>query len=408
MSKSVERVVVIGNGMAGQAAIEQILRIKNDGIEIVVFGGEPFHSYNRIMLSDVLSGKRSFSQLYSKNRTWYEENGVKLLTGSVVTKIDIDKKRVYSENGYSSAYDKVLIATGSVPFVPPINGADKKGVFVYRTIEDVWAMAEASRYREKAVVIGGGLLGLEAAKALKDNGMEVTVVYLPDHLMEQQLDYDSGLILQMLLERMGLNFRMQAVTEEILGGDSVSGIKLESGEEIDTDIVVICTGIRPNTELADKSGMLVQRGILVNDFLETSQENIYSIGECVEHRGRLFGLFDPLAEQARVVADSIAGSGVKTFEESLLSTVLKVAGINLVSVGNFEGGEEYEDLVYSDPQAGIYKKLVLKDNRIAGAIFLGDIKQYREIFQLVKEKTVINGNRQDLLLGSNQQTNGPV
>ncbi len=201
---------------------------------------------------------------------------------------------------------------------------------------------------------------------------------------------------------------MQVVTEEILGEDSVSGIKLESGEEIDTDIVVICTGIRPNTELADKSGMLVQRGILVNDFLETSQENIYSIGECVEHRGMLFGLFDPLAEQARVVADSIAGSGVKTFEESLLSTVLKVAGVNLVSVGNFEGGEGYEDLVYSDPQAGIYKKLVLKDNRIAGAIFLGDIKQYREIFQLVKEKTVINGNRQDLLLGSDQQTNGPV
>ena len=219
--------------------------------------------------------------------------------------------------------------------------------------------------------------------------------------MEQQLDYDSGLILQTLLEGMGLKFRMQVFTEEILGEDSVSGIKLESGEVIDTDLVLICTGIRPNMELADKAGILVQRGILVNDFLETSHENIYAIGECVEHRGMVYGLFDPLAEQARVVADSIAGSGVKTFEESLLSAVLKVAEINLVSVGNFEGGEEYEDLIYSDVQAGIYKKVVLKDNKIEGAIFLGDIKQYREIYQLVKEKAVINGNRQDLLLNSN-------
>ncbi len=401
MPESLERLVVIGNGMAGQAAIEQILKIKNDNIEIVVFGAEPFHSYNRIMLSDVLSGKRSFSQLNSKNRAWYEQNGITLYTGSVVTKIDVDKKRVYAENGYSSSYDKILIATGSVPFIPPINGVDKKGVFVYRTIEDVWSMAEVSRYKKKAVVIGGGLLGLEAAKALKDNGMEVTVVHLMDHLMEQQLDYDSGLILQTLLEGMGLKFRMQVFTEEILGEDSVSGIKLESGEVIDTDLVLICTGIRPNMELADKAGILVQRGILVNDFLETSHENIYAIGECVEHRGMVYGLFDPLAEQARVVADSIAGSGVKTFEESLLSAVLKVAEINLVSVGNFEGGEECEDLIYSDAQAGIYKKVVLKDDKIEGAIFLGDIKQYREIYRLVKEKAVINGNRQDLLLNSN-------
>lgn len=401
MSESLERLVVIGNGMAGQAALEQILKIKNDNIEIVVFGAEPFHSYNRIMLSDVLSGKRSFSQLNTKNREWYERNGIKLYTGSVVTKIDVDKKRVYSENGYSSPYDKILIATGSVPFLPPINGVDKKGVFVYRTIEDVWSMAEVSRYKKKAVVIGGGLLGLEAAKALKDNGMVVTVVHLMDHLMEQQLDYDSGLILQMLLERMGLKFRMQSVTEEILGDDSVSGIKLESGEKIDADLVLICTGIRPNTELADQSGILVQKGILVNDFLETSHESIFAIGECVEHRGTVYGLFNPLAEQAKVVADSIAGSGVRIYEESLLSAVLKVAEVNLVSVGNFEGGEEYEDIVYSDPQAGIYKKIVLKDNKLEGAIFLGDIKQYREIYQLVKQKAAINGNRQDLVLGSN-------
>lgn len=401
MSEFTQRVVIIGNGMAGHAAIEEILKIKNDSIEIVVFGSEPYHSYNRIMLSDVLSGKRSFSQLNTKNRDWYEHNRIKLYTGSHVTNIDTDKKRVYSENGFSSSYDKVLIATGSVPFIPPIKGVDKKGVFVYRTIEDVWSMAEVSRYRKKAVVIGGGLLGLEAAKALKDNGMEVTVVHLMDHLMEQQLDYDSGVILQMLLEKMGIKFRTKAVTNEILGEDYTAGIKLESGEEIEADLVLICTGIRPNTKLAEKAGIRIQKGILVNDFMETSCEDIYAIGECVEHRGMVYGLFDPLAEQAQVVADSIAGSGVRIYEESLLSAVLKVAEVDLVSVGNFEGGEGYEDLVYTDAQAGVYKKIVLKENKLEGAIFLGDVKDYRKIYELIKEKALINGNRQDLVFGSN-------
>jgi len=401
MSDSFEKVVIVGNGMAGQVAIEQILKIKNDNIEIVVFGAEPYESYNRIMLSEVLSGKRSFVQLSAKNRTWYEENGINLYTGSQVSHIDIHKNRVYTENGFSSAYDKVLIATGSVPFIPPIKGIDKKGVFVYRTIEDVWSMAEVSRYKKNAVVIGGGLLGLEAAKALSDNGMEVTVVHLTDHLMEQQLDYDSGLILQTLLEKLGLRFRMQAVTEEVLGDDYATGIKLQSGEEIDADLVLICTGIRPNAELAKKAGVLVHRGILVNDFLETSLRNIYAIGECVEHRGTVYGLFDPLVEQAQVVADSIAGGGMRIYEQSLVSAVLKVAEVDLVSIGNFEGGENFEDLVYTDAQAGVYKKVVLKDNRIEGAIFLGDTGQYRDIYKLIKQKAVINGNRQNLVFGSN-------
>ena len=400
MDESLQKLVIIGNGMAGHAAIEEILKIKNDNIEIVVFGSEPYHSYNRIMLSDVLSGKRTFSQLNTKDRQWYERNGIKLYTGSHVTNIDVENKRVYSENGFSSSYDKVLIATGSKPFLPPIKGVDKKGVFVYRTIEDVWSMSEVSRYKRKAVVIGGGLLGLEAAKALVENGMDVTVVHLVDHLMEQQLDYDSGAILQMLLEKSGLKFKMQAVTQEVLGQDTAQGIRLQGGEEIEADMVLICTGIKPNTVLADKSGIKVDRGILVNDFMETSAHDIYAIGECVEHRGMVYGLFDPLAEQAKVVADSIAGSGVRIYETSLLSAVLKVAEVDLVSVGNFEGGEGYEDLVYTDAHAGIYKKIVLKDNKLEGAIFLGDVKDYRKIHELIKEKALINGNRQDLVFGS--------
>lgn len=400
MKEFLNRLVIIGNGMAGQAAVEEILQIQNDGYEIVVFGAEPSHSYNRIMLSDVLSGKRGFSQLNTKNRAWYETNRIKLFTGSPVTRIDPERKMVFTENGYFSHYDKLLLATGSVPFIPPIKGVDKKGVYVYRTIEDVWSMSEISRYRKKAVVIGGGLLGLEAAKALKDNGMDVTVIHLTEHLMEQQLDYDSGVILQMLLEKTGLKFRMNAVTREILGEGSVTGVKLQSGEVIEADMLLICTGIRPNTELATKAGIMVRRGVVVNDFLETSHEDIYAVGECVEHRGMVYGLFEPLAEQARVVADSLVGSGLRTFQESPLSAVLKIADINLVSVGNYAGGEDCEDLIYSDPAVGIYKKIVLKENRIEGAIFLGDTTQYRDIYDMLRSNAVINGKRQNLLLGS--------
>lgn len=407
MSLSKERVVVIGNGMAGQSAVEHILRKKNENLELVVFGEEPNHSYNRILLSDVLSGKRSFSQLYLKKRNWFEENGVRLYTGSRITEIDAECGRVRSENGFSSPYDKLLIATGSVAFVPPIKGTEKTNVFAYRTIDDVWSMLELARYRKKAVVIGGGLLGLEAAKALKDNGMEVTVVHLVDHLMEQQLDYDSGVMLQRLIEKMGIEFRMNAVTEEILGGESVQGIRLASGEEIGADLVLICAGIRPNVDLAKKAGVLVKRGIVVNDYLQTSGENIYAVGECVEHRGMVYGLFDPLVEQARVVADSIAAGGETVYEGSLVSAVLKVAGVNLVSVGNFNGGEGHEDLVYSDPERGIYKKLVFMGNCITGAIFLGDIKDYRRIFKYITEKEQVNGNRQDLLLGKRAEIESP-
>ncbi len=407
MGLSKERVVVIGNGMVGQSAVEHILRKKNEKIELVVFGEEPDHSYNRILLSEVLSGKKSFSQLYLKKRKWFEENGVKLYTRSRVTEIDTASRRVRSENGFSSPYDKLLIATGSVAFIPPIKGADKNGVFAYRTIDDVWSMLEVSRYKKNAVVIGGGLLGLEAAKALKDNGMEVTVIHLVDHLMEQQLDYDSGLMLERLIEKLGIRFRMKAVTEEILGEGRAEAVRLESGEILDADLVLICTGIRPNVELAKNAGALVKRGIVVNDYLQTSLDNIYAIGECVEHRGSVYGLFDPLIEQARVVADSVAGNGESVYEGSLVSAVLKVAGVNLVSVGSFNGGEGCEDLVYSDPERGIYKKLVFRDNHIVGAIFLGDIKDYRKIFKFITDKVSVNGNRQDLLLGDRADKAAP-
>ncbi|MEW6144663.1 MAG: FAD-dependent oxidoreductase [Thermodesulfobacteriota bacterium] len=400
MSLSKERVVVIGNGMVGQSAVEHILRKKNENIELVVFGEEPDHSYNRILLSEVLSGKKSFAQLYLKKRKWFEENGVKLYTGSRVTEIDTASRRVRSEKGFSSAYDKLVIATGSVAFIPPIKGIEKSGVFAYRTIDDVWSMLEVSRYKKNAVVIGGGLLGLEAAKALKDNGMDVTVIHLVDHLMEQQLDYDSGLMLERLIERMGIKFRMKAVTEEILGNERAEAVRLASGEILDADLVLVCTGIRPNVELAKKAGVLVKKGIVVNDYLQTSHENIYALGECVEHRGMVYGLFDPLVEQARVAADSIAGNGESVYEGSLVSAVLKVAGVSLVSVGNFNGGEGCEDLVYSDPERGIYKKLVFRDNHIVGAIFLGDIKDYRKIFKLIIDRTGVNGNRHELLLGA--------
>lgn len=403
MSRNLERVVVIGNGMAGQAALDELVRKKkknNGKFDTVVFGGEASPCYNRIMLSDVLSGKRSLSQLYMKKNDWYEENDIRLFTGSMVKKIDTEKNRVFTENGFSSAYDKLLIATGSYPFIPPIKGTEKKGVYAYRTIDDVWSMVERARYKEKAAVIGGGLLGLEAAKALLDNGMEVTVVHLLDRLMEQQLDYDSAAVLKKQLEAMGLNFVMGAVTEEIIGDEYAKGIRLQSGKYIDADLVIICTGIRPNTDLAKNSDLMVNRGIVVNDYMETSVENIYAVGECVEHRGSLYGLFDPLVEQARVVADSIAGEGETVYEGSLISAVLKVAGINLVSAGNFLTSEKFEELVMSDPEGGIYKKIVLDENTVVGTILLGDTKNYRKIFNLIKSKSPIEESRDKLLFGS--------
>jgi nitrite reductase (NADH) large subunit len=403
--------------MAGLAALQEIVRKKNKNLDIVVFGDEPYPSYNRILLSEVLSGKRGFTQLTLKPRKWYEENGIRLYTGARVTEVDPVKGRVYTESGslnsslfnryprshgFSCPYDKLLLATGSLPFIPPIQGTEKKGVFVYRTAEDVWGMMEMARYKKRAVVIGGGLLGLEAAKALKDNGMEVSVVHLLDRLMEQQLDFTAASLLKAKLERMGIRVLMERATEEVLGNGNVTGVRFRDGETVDADLVLICTGIRPNAELGKKAGLMVNRGVVVNDYLETSNSNIYAVGECVEHRGRTYGLFDPLIEQARIVADSIAGEGELTYEGSLVSAVLKVAGINLVSIGNFLGGEGFDEVAYSDPELGLYKKVVLQNNRVVGAVLMGDVTEYRRLFKLIKEGTEVSGKRQWLLWGDDK------
>ncbi|MGQ0793839.1 MAG: FAD-dependent oxidoreductase [Deltaproteobacteria bacterium] len=399
MALNTERVVVVGNGMAGLAAVQEILRKKKKNLELVVFGDEPYPSYNRILLSDALSGKKGFSQLTMKPRKWYEENSVTLHTGSKVVEINLKKGRVYTENGFSSYFDKILIATGSLPFIPPIKGTDKKSVFVYRTVEDVCGMIEAARYKKKAVVIGGGLLGLEAAKALKDDGMEVSVVHLLDRLMEQQLDFAAAALLKNQLERMGIEVLMERATEEILGNGSVQGVRFKGGEILEADLVLICTGIKPNTEVAKKAGLLTNRGVLVNDYMETSAQSIYAVGECVEHRGRTYGLFDPLIEQAKVVADSIAGSAEATYEGSVVSAVLKVAGVNLVSIGNFLGGEGCEELTFTDPEIGQYKKVVLQNNRAVGAILMGDTADYRRLFKHVIEGSDVSEKRKNLLWG---------
>lgn len=397
MGLNTERIVVVGNGMAGLAALQEITRKRKKNTDIIVFGDEPHPSYNRILLSDVLSGKRAFTQITLKPRRWYEDNGIRLYTGARVREIDTKRGRVYTERGLSSPYDKLLLATGSLPFIPPIQGIEKKGVFFYRTIEDVWGMMETARYKRRAVVIGGGLLGLEAAKALKDDGMEVTVVHLLDRLMEQQLDPTAASLLRTQIEKMGIGVLTERVTEEIIGNGHVTGIRFKDGETLDADLVLICTGIRPNTELGKGAGLMVNRGVVVNDFLETNTPNVYGVGECVEHRGRTYGLFDPLIEQARVVADSITGEGELTYEGSIVSAVLKVAGINLVSIGNFLGGEGFEELTYMDPEVGLYKKAVLQDNRVVGAILMGDVTDYRRLLKLIREGTDVSPIRRTLL-----------
>ncbi len=397
MSLGSERIVVVGNGMAGLAALQEIVRKKRKGLDIVVFGDEPYPSYNRILLSEALSGKRGFAQLTLKPRKWYAEKDIRLHTSSRVTEIDIKRCRVYTENGFSSSYDKLLLAIGSLPSVPPIRGTNKKGVFTYRTIDDVCGMIEMARYKKHAIVIGGGLLGLEAAKALKDDGMDVTVVHLLDRLMEQQLDYTAASLLKDQIERMGIRVLMERVTEEIIGNGHVTGVRFKDGETLNADLVLICTGIRPNTEVAKRARLMVNRGVIVNDYLETSTPNIYAVGECIEHRGKTYGLFDPIIDQAKVVAESIAGNGEHTYEGSLVSAVLKVAGINLVSIGNFMGGEGCEEVTYIDPEIGLYKKAVIQNNRIVGTILMGDISDYRRLFKLIREGIDVSGNRRAIL-----------
>lgn len=393
------KLVVIGNGMAGMRTVEELLKLAPDLYEISVFGAEPYCNYNRILLSPVLAGEKTLEDIIINQDDWYNENGITLFKGESVTQIDRKNRSVTGAKGTTVRYDRLLIATGSSPFILPIPGRELSGVVGFRDIKDVERMLDASKKGRHAVVIGGGLLGLEAANGLRKQGMEVTVVHNSASLMDRQLDEPAAVLLQNSLEQTGLTFLMAAQTEAILGEKEVRAIRFRDGLEIPADLIVMAVGIRPNIELAKTAGIHCERGVVVNDTMQTFDPSIYAVGECVQHRGDLFGLVAPSFEQAKVCANQLAEVGTGRYQGSVTSTKLKVTGIDLFSAGDFKGGDGFEELILQDPSRGVYKKLVVKDNRIRGAVLYGDTVDGGWYFQLMKEATDIQSFRESILFG---------
>ncbi len=397
------RLVMVGNGMAGCRTLEELLKLAPDMYDITVFGAEPQPNYNRILLSPVLAGETTLQDIVLNDFAWYADNGITLHAGKEVTKIDRIKRRVIAADGTEAEYDRLLLATGSLPFMLPVPGHDLPGVISFRDIKDVDAMIEASAKYKHAVVIGGGLLGLEAANGLKLRGMDVTVVHLPDILMERQLDATAAKMLQQSLEDKGLNFLMTKQTEQIIGkAGRATAVRFKDGSEVPADLVVMAVGIRPNAALAEAAGIHCNRGIVVNDTMQTFDPRVYAIGECVSHRGIAYGLVAPLFEMAKVCANHLAQFGIGRYTGSVTSTKLKVTGVELFSAGDYMGGEGTENLLLSDPRAsggGLYKKLVLKDNKLVGAVLYGDSEDGNWYFKLMREGTDVSALRNRLLFG---------
>src|SRR5579859_4789567 len=393
------RLVVVGNGMAAMRTIEELLSRAPDQYDVTVIGAEPHPNYNRIMLSSVLAGEKTVDEIVINPRGWYDEHDVTLITGSAVTAIDRACK-VLSIGDRTVSYDKLLLGTGSKPLAPPIPGLGLPGVHAFRDIADVDAMIAASERYRRAVVIGGGLLGLEAAWGLKRRGMSVAVVHLMSTLMERQLDVTAGELLQRDLDQRGIAFFTKGQTEEIYGENRVEGVRLADGREIPADLVVMAIGIRPEITLAKQAGLDANRGIVVGDDMRTTDPHIYAVGECAEHRGKAFGLVAPLYDMAKVCADRLAGIEGELFKTPELSTRLKITGIDVFSAGVLTAADESEDEVtYSDASAGIYKKLVIRDNKLVGAVLYGDVADGAWYFDMICQGTDISAFRPGMIFG---------
>jgi nitrite reductase (NADH) large subunit len=395
------KLVVVGNGMAGIRTIEELLKLDSALYDITVFGSEPHPNYNRILLSPVLTGEQTLQDIILNDREWYEEHGITLHTNSTVTQINRARKEVSTDDGKTAKYDRLLLATGSKPFMLPIPGTDLEGVITFRDIHDVNLMIEAAGKFRNAVVIGGGLLGLEAANGLAARGMRVSVVHLGSSLLDRQLDSPAAGLLQSSLRSRGLEFLMERQTAAILGDEqgAVCGVRFKDGSEIATDIVVMAVGIRPNTDLAEAAGIYTDRGIVVNDTLQTYDPSIYAVGECVSHRGMAYGLVAPLFEQAKVAANHLAQFGIGRYAGSTTSTKLKVTGIDVFSAGEFMGGGDTEAITLADPVGGVYKKLVIRDDKLIGACLYGDTVDGAWYFRLIREAKSIAQLREQLMFG---------
>ncbi len=406
ISRPPRKLVVVGNGMAGVRAVEEILARAPGSFAITVFGAEPEVNYNRIMLSPLLAGEKRFDEIVINDRAWYEAQGIELIAGEAVIEIDRAAKTVRGESGTRRAYDVLLLATGSNPFILPVPGINLPGVVTFRNVADVGAMQEAAKHHHQAVVIGGGLLGLEAAHGLKRNGMDVTVVHLMPNLMERQLDTAAAHLLARDLEDRGIKVLLDTRTTALLGNDRVERVAFADGREIRADLVVLAVGIRPNIDLAREGGLACNRGIVVDDGLYTSDQSIFAIGECIEHNGVCHGLVAPIWDMAKVVADNITGMAQSVFSASITGTRLKVTGIDMFSAGNFLGGGDTEDIVFRDAARGVYKRLVIEENRLAGVICYGDATDSGWYLQMLRDGTNIENRRETLILGPGFGTDG--
>ena len=396
MSDSLKRLVVVGNGMAGVGCVEQILK-HAPRFAITIFGDETHVNYNRILLSSVLAGEKASDEIALNPIEWYERNRIHLRVGVRVTAVDPVAKTVTAQDGSVTAFDRLLLATGSSAWMPPIDGLDKSGVFAFRTLDDTRALLERARPGAKAVVIGGGLLGLEAARGLQVQGCDVSVVHLMDTLMERQLDATGGTYLAARMEALGVRVLLKRSTKAIRGGLRAEAVEFADGTAIDADVVVVAAGIRPNVELGRTAGLRVNRGIVVNDHLETSHPDIFAVGECVEHNGVCYGLVAPLLEQGKVLAATITGNKGPVYGGSVQAAKLKIMGVDVFSAGVWADAEDAEPVRFEDPALGIYKKLVLRGGRLAGVILVGDTSDSHRYMDWLRSDADLSTKRRHLL-----------
>ena len=394
-----EKLVVIGNGMSGLRTIEDLLELEKNKYDITIYGEEPYVNYNRIMLSYLLSGEKSFEDTIINHETWYEQNNIILNKGDKVISIDKNSKTITSQNGKIESYDKLLIATGSKPFIPNTFGSNLKNVIAFRTKEDSDTILRLIDKEKTAVVVGGGLLGLEAAYGIAMHGIKTILVHRNASILSQQLDSTGGKLLQQNLEKYGIEFKLNTTVSEIYGDEVVEKVNFSDGTLVDSNIVVFATGIIPNTSLAKEAELECNKGIVVNDYLKTSDDSIYAIGECVEHSGNTYGLVAPLYEQAKVLAKVLATKQTVGYSGSTLSTRLKISGVDLFSAGDYLGDETTENLILLDEKVGIYKKLVIYNNKIIGMVLYGETADASWYLKLLKEETDISDLRTKILFG---------
>jgi nitrite reductase (NADH) large subunit len=397
------KLVVLGNGMAAGRVLDELFARAPDRYDVTIFGAEPRVNYDRIMLSPVLAGEKKFDDIIVHDDAWYARHSIDLRRGETVVAIDRAAREVRTQSGAVASYDALVIATGSRPILIPVPGAELPGVVTFRDLDDVNAMLAATEQGGNAVVIGGGLLGLEAAAGLAAKGMKTTVVHLMPTLMERQLDPNAAYLLQKAIEKRGIEILTGANTSAILGDDKAEAVRLEDGRTLPADLVVMAVGIRPNTLLAKEAGLEVKRGVVVDDLLRTSDERIFAVGECVEHRGQCYGLVAPLYEMAKTLAAALAGDEAQGYSGSAVSTKLKVTGVDVFSAGDFSEGDEKDEIVLRDPARGVYKRVVLRDNRIIGAVLYGDTGDGSWYFDLLKKSTDVTSMRDMLIFGQAYQ-----